>query len=644
MRIIPRHLNHPKYGKQFFDILLSLGLVVLLLSTCADISRADDNVSDHNAIVLEDHITYKISKSGKAKMTVRGRVKVLNAGGKKYGSVLIWESKFIKLKKFKGRVYDSNDQILYSLSKKDGERVCGYAGYALYSDDCYRTYQLSASSYPFIAEYEYEVEHSSIFFWPAWTPQSNIPVLRSTYELIVPKNLEFRTWHKGDVPSASISEHKGKLTYSYEMRDIAEYDDEDYAPPIGDQLISLRFSPKMFSLGKYDFDGDSWHSLGKGLYKMMDKCFEISEKQKELMENIQSSSDNQKQICEKLHEAMTAATRYVAIEVGIGGWRPSLSKETFDRGYGDCKDLATMYASMLKHVGIEAYTTLILTRNKGVTYSDFPNINSFNHAILFAIADGDTLWIDPTYQQCAVGDLPQYDEDTFVLTIDSAGGQIIRTPVSIPEDNIVKRKVAIDLSSDKSANVSLSIETSGNQKHQLIGYLNSGIPDVLERLLRAGAFGLSKKFKADSINIIGVDDSTGRIIQLFGKVRQALYSIGEKRHLDLRFFEMFRDRELTDLSDRRQALDLEYPQLRVDTMIISLPVGWQLQALPVDTVLDDQFGTLRINYKQLDGKFLIARQYQSFRNLINVEDFGDYKAHISRVKAVAESRIVMTQP
>ena len=47
--------------------------------------------------------------------------------------------------------------------------------------------------------------------------------------------------------------------------------------------------------------------------------------------------------------------RYVAIEVGIGGFQPHPAADVFAHQYGDCKDKATLLSTMLKQIGIDSY-------------------------------------------------------------------------------------------------------------------------------------------------------------------------------------------------------------------------------------------------------------------------------------------------
>jgi hypothetical protein len=75
--------------------------------------------------------------------------------------------------------------------------------------------------------------------------------------------------------------------------------------------------------------------------------------------------------------------RYVAIELGIGGWQPHPAPEIFTHRYGDCKDKATLLSSMLHEVGVESFFISINTV-RGRARTRPPMIGWFNHEILFS--------------------------------------------------------------------------------------------------------------------------------------------------------------------------------------------------------------------------------------------------------------------
>ena len=58
--------------------------------------------------------------------------------------------------------------------------------------------------------------------------------------------------------------------------------------------------------------------------------------------------------------------RYVAIELGIGGWQPHPAKDIYSNHYGDCKDKATLLSTMLKEIGVDSDYIVVNTRRGAV--------------------------------------------------------------------------------------------------------------------------------------------------------------------------------------------------------------------------------------------------------------------------------------
>src|SRR5208283_3003611 len=83
--------------------------------------------------------------------------------------------------------------------------------------------------------------------------------------------------------------------------------------------------------------------------------------------------------------------RYVAIELGIGGYQPHAAADVLRHRYGDCKDKATLLSAMLREIGVASYYVIINSERGSLTTAAPPNIE-FNHAILaIALPDG----VDP---------------------------------------------------------------------------------------------------------------------------------------------------------------------------------------------------------------------------------------------------------
>jgi len=73
--------------------------------------------------------------------------------------------------------------------------------------------------------------------------------------------------------------------------------------------------------------------------------------------------------------------RYVAIQLGIGGWQPHPAAEIFVHHYGDCKDKATLMSSMLKEIGVE-FLLSFSEHDARIITPETPATRWFDHEIL----------------------------------------------------------------------------------------------------------------------------------------------------------------------------------------------------------------------------------------------------------------------
>ena len=83
-----------------------------------------------------------------------------------------------------------------------------------------------------------------------------------------------------------------------------------------------------------------------------------------------------------VYNYMQNKTRYISIQVGIGGWKPMLAEDVDRLGYGDCKGLSNYTKALLDYVGVTSYYTVVYGGSdiRDID-SDFSSLQG-NHAIL----------------------------------------------------------------------------------------------------------------------------------------------------------------------------------------------------------------------------------------------------------------------
>jgi transglutaminase-like putative cysteine protease len=96
----------------------------------------------------------------------------------------------------------------------------------------------------------------------------------------------------------------------------------------------------------------SWEDAGRAIHPLLSGAEKPAP---EIANQVESLSAGQADLLSKLNATYTFVSRqirYVAVEIGIGGFEPHPAADVFRNKYGDCKDKATLLLTMLDHLGL----------------------------------------------------------------------------------------------------------------------------------------------------------------------------------------------------------------------------------------------------------------------------------------------------
>jgi hypothetical protein len=150
--------------------------------------------------------------------------------------------------------------------------------------------------------------------------------------------------------------------------------------------------------------------------------------------------------------------RYVAVPLGVNSHRPHAAAHVYRNGYGDCKDKANLFNTLLRALGIAA--DLVLVPRFGQAEEALPG-HAFNHAISRVRLPGQTLWIDTTDENCRFGLLPPGDPGRKVLVVDAEAARLHQLPLPDPAAHRLAITGAVRLDGAGDARGDLSLEAAG---------------------------------------------------------------------------------------------------------------------------------------------------------------------------------------
>lgn len=166
---------------------------------------------------------------------------------------------------------------------------------------------------------------------------------------------------------------------------------------------------------------------GEWQYKLLDGRDELTEPFRNKLHGLTAHCSTDREKVKAIYDYLAKTTRYVSIQLGIGGLQPIAASDVCRTGFGDCKGLSNYTRAMLKEIGIPSTYTVISTTNERLL-PDFSSANQMNHVILQVPLPKDTLWLECTDPSLPFGYIHQGIAGHDALLIEPAGGSIHRLP------------------------------------------------------------------------------------------------------------------------------------------------------------------------------------------------------------------------
>jgi tetratricopeptide (TPR) repeat protein len=154
--------------------------------------------------------------------------------------------------------------------------------------------------------------------------------------------------------------------------------------------------------------------------------------------------------------------RYISVSFGQGRYQPHSADEVLSNQYGDCKDKHTLFAALLRSVGIEAWPALIGAGSK--LDPDVPSPAQFNHVITYIPNHDHPLWLDTTPEVAPFGMLQAIlrDQKALVIPDGPAKPVLMTTPAGLPFPSDEKVTVTSKLGPDGTLTGHFDLTTRGD--------------------------------------------------------------------------------------------------------------------------------------------------------------------------------------
>lgn len=604
-------------------------------------------IKDANAVVRVDELVWEIKSQGEAVQKIRTVVTILNeTGEEKHGALFVRYDKFTKISDISGILYDAGGKQVKKLRNSDIEDY----GYGLGGDDIsdarvkLANFGKKSYAYPYTIEYVYEARKRNMMMYPWWTPVSDekSAVELSTYKIKAPAGFKFRYKEYNDAPAVVKStDADGSDLYQWTLKDYAVRKSDDFYPlPQEDRVPHMIVAPSEFEVQDYKGNFNTWADFGKFYHTLNAGRDVLPATILAEIKNVVKTAKSDREKAELIYKWMQSRSRYVSIQLGIGGWQTIDATTVANTGYGDCKALTNFTLAALRSVGIHGYTALIAAGKEEQIKSDFPS-NQFNHAIACALVDKDTLWLECTSQTTKPNFMGSFTGGRYALLVTPDGGKLVRTQDYKSGQNVRNSHAMVKLGETGDGVVDVQVLYTGLQHESRASVINSGSKKE------------QKKWLLNHINLPSLD------LQRFELTQGPDPSVTEKLTLNVRncatktgtrlFVKpslLSRPLELPSVSERSSDFYLpvsEYNFTDLDTISYEVPANYKLETTLPAFQIASAFGSYELKTTYENNKLICARKVVMNGGRYGSKDFAAWVDFLKKIRKADRAQVVFVE-
>ena len=600
------------------------------------------------AVVVGEWTDFTVDATGKFVMTEHRALRVLNRrSADRYLNAVGYENNDSKVMSIETWAISPSGRVTQS-GKKDLITGSDFASFEVFSDDRVKMIKIPGAEDGSLVGFEIVTQGRLPISGEKFQMEQEIPVRQAELHVSVPSgSLRWFVNHPDRVEVVSQSSNGA----AFRTENRPAIPDESDAPPFSSlaAVVFVNYDPKgPAALKSWEEAGHAYHTL-----------FDSGEKpETEIESQVETLANGQSDALSKigaLYTYVSRQIRYVAIEIGIGGYQPHLPADVFKNKYGDCKDKASLLISMLNKIGLRGYPALVGTRGDVEADPTAPTLATFDHMIValpvpaslrpavekFPAYDSrnQILWMDPTSEFDPLGQVPEMDQGVFALIAYPERGDLQRIPQALPEQNGSEYAVNVHLQSDGTGTADVEAKylgVSNSSRHYFYrGRSQSEILKAFEE--RVSRYVSQASFRQASIS--GIDDNRQQIQEKFSFAGNfATASTGDSWFFQPLILSGIAVPEVSP-KPRHLPLDVGAPYHVKCDYRLELPAGMRVERLPDKTSVKSEFGDVTIEYS-MSGNVLVARQTVSFaQSRILPDKYPDFRGFVNAYIRATRQRL-----
>lgn len=573
--------------------LLFAGYAPAIAQTTADWKADADAIVHQYDMAVDVHSPSKVSVSWTIKY------EVLNKQGAKKASFAVVNDSYRSLDRFQASISDANGQVVGEYALSDLVDESYISGYSLFEDNRIKYLEPSLpGSYPYTITFKYRQLYKSAFYLPDFMPARTWGIAVEEARLSLQDNdkvsVKYRPSNCGNLKP--VRNLEGKTHFVLKNRPANVH--ADLAPPFYQVAPRIELVPTHFAMDKTKGSFGSWETFGQWISNLNKGRGVLPPALRTAFRDSLGQTQDPREKARIAYEFLQANTRYVSVQMGIGGFRPYSAAEVSRVGYGDCKALSNFTVALLKEAGLDAHYTLIYSgSNNRLTSPDFP-ASAFNHAIVCLPLEEDTIWLECTSQVLPFDFLPSSTSNRYALAINGDRSKLVRTPKTPADQSMLHTKVFCAPTPDRKVRFELE-ETATGLFLPSYCQLNRSSKKLQEQWIEKTYLDTHTELESMDLGVVGkqavlkvafdrekVGIPAGKLLFVPRKARVSEDLMGS----------------LPNPEERKLPVFVKQDRTFAESWTVACPAGYQFSRVPADVVLENEYGSMEMQFTEAVGK------------------------------------------
>lgn len=600
-----------------------------------------------NAVVREQVLSISILAIDKMRMNTRKVITILNEKGDRFAFAGDFYSDNIKIREQNLLILDKYGAEIKRFKSKHFDDRSAISSGTLYSDTRVSYAEFTPHEYPYTIVYESEVETNSTIFLPDWKPVRgfNVSVEKSTYQVLNPANLEYR-FQERNLDSLELEKENSGSALTYSLTNFPAYKFEPLSPSLENFTPQLQVALNEFSLVGVTGSGATWEEFGKWQYdNLLAGRNSLPASTVNKISILTAGAKDNVEKAKIIYDYVQQNSRYISVQLGIGGWEPISAEEVDKVKYGDCKGLTNYTKALLDSQDIISYYAVVYSgEEKKDIDPEFVSIQG-DHVILNVPQEsGEDIWLECTSQTLPFNYLGDFTDDRHVLLVKPEGGEIVKTKTYLPEENVQESRIKVSLKEDGSFTALVERTSKGIPYGNIYGITTATEKDQI--LYYQKQWGHLKSLNLEKPQFLN-DREKHQFTEILSLTGEKYPSKAGNRLLMPLNFLTVETYSIPDRDGRQLPIKISRGTTTLDVFDFELPAGFEPEAIPEAVKIESEFGKFSFDPKlvEIEGKKMISveRSYTLNEGIWPAESLQEFREFMYSIHALGNQKAVLVR-